>query len=148
MPFAPGTPKPPGSGRKKGSLARLGATKGPISQQAKNVAERLNIVGCDPFDILAKIAMGTLPCGVCFGMGKTRYQAGKDRQFERTCQSCYGSALEHLSPGDRMRAAAELAQYLEPKRKAIEVAGTGGGPIQSRHEFVAVTPGQIPDDLK
>jgi len=28
----------------------------------------------------------------------------------------------------------ELAQYVAPKRKAIEVTGEGGGPIESRWE--------------
>lgn len=41
--------------------------------------------------------------------------------------------LEH-----RMKAAVELAQYLHPKRKAIEHSGPDGGPIE--HGVVDLTP--------
>ena len=46
----------------------------------------------------------------------------------RTCQSCYGTLFEACSPELRGKMGAELAQYVEAKRKAIEVSGTLGTP--------------------
>ena len=46
MPFAPGTPKPARSGRKKGTLNRL----------TKEAGERLAELRCDPIEGLARIA--------------------------------------------------------------------------------------------
>lgn len=40
----------------------------------------------------------------------------------------------------RMKAAVELAQYLHPKRKAIEHSGPDGGPIE--HGVVDLTPSE------
>ena len=45
---------------------------------------------------------------------------------ERTCESCYGSLYEHISPDTRVRAASELAQYLAAKRKQIDNISSDG----------------------
>lgn len=37
--------------------------------------------------------------------------------------------------GVRGRAAAELCSYLYPKRKAVEVSGPGGSPLEHNHSF-------------
>lgn len=137
MPFAPGTPKPPNSGRKKGQVA-----------QYQSVKDYLASVGFNPFEVLQKIGTGDLQCNVCRGKGKTKYQSGRaDKTLERTCQSCYGSGFERISPADRSRACSELAKYVQPQLKQIEVQGGGGGPIHSRHEFVIVRPGDVPPEL-
>ena len=47
MPFAPGTPKPAGSGRKEGTPNR----------STLEVAERLRELTCDPIEGMARIAM-------------------------------------------------------------------------------------------
>lgn len=93
---------------------------------------------------------GKVPCGVCHGKGKTKFQPRRkkvdglwvdgvadmeDNEIapklgERTCQSCYGSGLERLSPGERLRAALDLIEYGYAKKKAIEVSGPDGGAIQ------------------
>lgn len=84
MPFVKGTPKPPGSGRKKGSINKLALT----------VASKLEELGCDPIEGMALIAA------------------------DRNC------------PRDvRVKCYAELAQYVYPKRKAVEHSGPGGGAI-------------------
>lgn len=44
-------------------------------------------------------------------------------------------------PELRGRMFAELAQYVYPKRKAIEHTGATDAPIQSRHELIFVRPG-------
>ena len=80
MAFTPGAPKPPGSGRKKG-------TRNKITQE---VAERLEELGCDPIAGMALLA-----------------------------------ADHNNSPELRGRMYAELAQYLYPKRKAVEHGADG-----------------------
>lgn len=88
---------------------------------------------------------GKVPCGVCHGKGKTKYQprrkkvdglwidATADMQDEeivkfgeRTCQSCYGSGLERLSPSERLRAALDLIEYGYAKKKAVDVTNSDG----------------------
>lgn len=123
-----------------------GRQKGTPNKSTGALAERIRSWGSDPFKTLSDIERGELPCGVCRGKGKTKYQPrrsedhldGTFRLEERTCQSCYGSGKERLSPAERGKAAAELAQYLEPKRKAIEVSGSGGGPVLTKIEVVMV----------
>lgn len=84
--FRPGTPKPPNSGRKKGSGNRLN----------REAMARLEELGCDPLAGMAMIAADP-------------------------------SASKEL----RGKMYAELAQYIYPKRKAIECSGPGGGPIET-----------------
>lgn len=67
---------------------------------------------------LSLLPIEVVPCGVCMGAGKTKYRAGADK--ERTCESCYGSGKEKISPELSGRMYAEIAQYVLPKRKAIE----------------------------
>ena len=73
MPFAPGTPKPQNSGRRKGQGNK------------QTVAAILAARNCDPIDVLAELAC--------------------DPKQE---------------PSIRLRSAAELAQYVWPKRRSIE----------------------------
>lgn len=122
-------------GRKTG-----GRSKGSLNKTKSGLAAKLSVWKCDPFHTLALACRGDLPCNVCRGKGRTRYQAAGDaeRSFDRICQSCYGSKYEKISPGERIKAASELAQYIEAKRKAIEHSGPEGGAIQHRHEIVFV----------
>ena len=41
----------------------------------------------------------------------------------RVCESCYGTLFEACSPELRGKMNAELAQYIAPKRKALEISG-------------------------
>lgn len=79
-----GSPKTPGSGRKKGA-----PNKRTVELQAKLAA-----LGCDPIAGMAKIAMG-----------------------------------KKNTPELRGRMFAELAAYLFPKRKAVEISGEGVSPV-------------------
>src|SRR5215831_4695347 len=71
---------------------------------------------------MARIAENDLPCGVCRGSGKTKYQPKREAKeyLERICESCYGSGKEACSPELRGKMYSELAQYIAPKRKAVE----------------------------
>jgi len=107
-----------------------GRQKGTPNKASLGIQERLQAMGvsCDPFYVLAIVANGTVPCGVCFGKGKTKFQPSNGQSGERVCQSCWGSKREQVSVKDRTSAAGELASYYEAKRKAIELSGSVGAP--------------------
>lgn len=117
-----------------------GRAKGTPNKATGSVQELLQRLRCDPFEGMARIANGDVPCGVCHGTGRTKFQParGLERLKERTCESCYGSGKERLSPELRAKMYAELAQYVAPKRKAVEMTGASGGPMQARIEVVFV----------
>lgn len=123
-------------GRRKGSVNRY--TK--LKQQ---VTLGLPIDKAVAFSEL--VLDGKVPCGVCHGRGKTKFQPRRKKVDglwvdgvsdmedektpklgERTCQSCYGSGLERLSPGERLRAALELIGYGFAKKQAIAVTNPDG----------------------
>lgn len=87
---------------------------------------------------MALIASGEVPCGTCHASGKTRYRIpGTDKVGERLCESCYGTLLEKVTPQLRGQMYAELAQYVAPKRKAIEHSAAEGQDIPT---WVVVRP--------
>ena len=80
---------------------------------------------------MVAIAENKLPCGVCRGKGKTPYklpaEAGEQiRIGVRVCESCYGTLFESCSPELRGKMHAELAQYISPKRRAIDLTNSDG----------------------
>lgn len=104
----PGGPRTPGSGRKKGTL----------NKSTQTLEEKCKALGCDPFEILVRFAMGDWK-GLGYGamyrvIGMTR---GDNPE-----------PIEELTiePGLRQKAAAEAAKYLHPQRKAIEVSNPEG----------------------
>lgn len=104
MPFVKGMARPPGSGRRKGSPAKLKPANKPTvghisiaagpyisvghSMLPRDISEKLRALGCDPIEGMAILAMD-----------KTQKPELRGRMF------------------------AELAQYEFPKRKAIEHTG-------------------------
>lgn len=109
-------------GRKKGT---------PNNSEIARVKDTLKSLGVRPGEYSARIVIGDVPCGVCHGIGATKFQPARGQQklSKRTCESCYGSGKERLSPELRQKADAELLKYCEPQLKAIEVTGSGGGPV-------------------
>lgn len=105
-------------GRKKGSINKLTAA---MDRQADPLVLHSNVK-------IRQILEGKLPCTVCRGKGRTRYQPakGENKLLDRTCQSCYGSKLEQLSPELIAKVALEIREYGYPKRKAIEVSNPDG----------------------
>jgi hypothetical protein len=132
MPFKVGAPRPPNAGRKKGT---------PNSATVELNA-LLYGMGCDPKQRLALVAMGELPCTVCRGSGRTKYKHiakdGAEQILDRICESCYGTLKEKISPDLIFRASAELLQYQLPKRKAVELTGADGAPLDNRMTVVFV----------
>lgn len=86
MPFKKGEPRPKNAGRKKGTP----------NKKTQDVTDKLEAMGCDPIEGMAKIA---------------------EKAFEDADYQLAGNMYK------------ELAQYVAPKRKAIEVTGEGGGPL-------------------
>ena len=135
--------KTPGSGRKAGTP----------NKRTEAIQEMLDRVGCNPLEGLALISSRRVSCGTCvdeFGnpTGMTRFalsdgyhahdcKASKGTPHmsdfctcsgigERICLSCFGSLRERIGADLKFKADAELAQYVAPKRKAVEVTNPDG----------------------
>lgn len=101
MSFQPGHPK--WGGRKPGTPNKPNAT----------INERARAIGVDPFEVLLKFAKGDWE-----GLG---YEAKSTTKWT-------SSGIEYeedvITPQMRLFAAKECVQYLEPKKKAIEVSNS------------------------
>lgn len=120
-------------GKKTGGGSRAGSPN-LAGVKRKEAWETLVAMGYDPdqvsLGVLAMASMNVMPCGVCNGTGKTRFQPGQSAggSSERTCQSCWGSKMERIDPKDRARAAGELSKYLHRQLKAVELSGNDEKP--------------------
>jgi len=97
-----------------------GRKKGTPNKRTLELTERLEALGCDPIEAMALIAMNRLDCGLCGGTGQAPDKEGQP------CAVCHGKGTERILPELRARMYAELAQYLYPKRKAVEHSGPDG----------------------
>ncbi len=88
------------------------------------------IHGIDPFEVAAMIAKGELPCMVCRGKGKTKYQPARGEIKERTCESCYGSGREKIAPRERLLAAKFLGDKQEGNRISVQHSGDEDSPLR------------------
>ncbi len=93
MPFVKGMKKVAGSGRKVGTPCKL----------ASDVRARLQELGCDPIEGMAKLAMD-------------------EKTPVAIAQRCH----------------AELAQYVYPKRRAVEISGIDGAAIEVNDNSSAI----------
>ncbi len=128
--------------------------KGTPNKLTTGVKEKLERLGCDPHTGMATIADNKLPCGVCRGSGKSFYKLPDGAHAldcdglpntqglchcegigVRKCESCYGTLFEACSPELRGKMYAELAHYVAPQLKAIEVSGENGDAIRHSHEI-------------
>jgi hypothetical protein len=100
-----------------------GRQKGTPNRKTEEIAEKLARLKCDPLEGMAMIALNKVPCGLCRGAGKTKYKLpGDETIHERTCERCYGSRMEACSLELRAKMYSDLAQYVHPRRKAIELS--------------------------
>lgn len=92
-----------------------GRGKGTPNKDTQTLQEKAKELGCDPFVVLMHFAKGD-------------YEALGYREYEtKTFKD--GSTCEMLtiSPELRQKSASDAAQYLYPKRKAIEHSGSIDG---------------------
>jgi hypothetical protein len=115
MTFTPGISKVPNSGRKPGTPNR----------ETTLVQELVDELGCNPLEILARVAMGD-----ALGLGLV------------TENDHPSAAREALPIALRVKAASEIAGYLVPKRKAIEHSGH----IEERQGGVLLVPAPMSMD--
>lgn len=86
--------------------------KGTPNRAVLPLQEKAKELGCDPFEILCLFALGDWK-GLGYEKGITYQSTNKGDLIER-----------HIIPPElRKAAAAEAAQYIYPKRKAIEHSG-------------------------
>jgi len=115
MPFQKGHRKI--GGRRPGSANKL----------TMSVLDMLTNLDCNPFEGMALIASGKIPCGTCIGSpGKTKVKAADGSFYERTCESCYGSLYEKVTPETRLKAYADLGRYLKPTLSSATVSNPDG----------------------
>lgn len=109
---------------KGGARPGAGRPKGSVNKATVEVQEILRRAGCNPFEIMAQIAMGTLECRPCGGSGQVNtaesWEALKAGISLGLCKACNGTGEEIVSSELRGRMASDLAQYVAPKRKAVE----------------------------
>lgn len=109
-----------GKGRKAGSKGKRATAR-----------EACDNLGVNPFEYMALVVKGDVPCNVCRQRLVTRVKASRHAgEHERNCQSCKGDGWEKLSPDFRGRMAEALGRYLEPQMQSIQHTGPEGGPIQ------------------
>lgn len=136
-----------------------GRKKGSINRKTKLKQKLTSGLPVEKGVAFAELVLdGKVPCGVCHGKGKTKFQPKRkkidglwvdgvsdmeetsQKLGERTCQSCYGSGLERLSPGERLRAALELIEYGYAKKKAVDITNSDGS---MRPSWAVVVPDVI-----
>lgn len=132
------------AGRKPGTPKTGGRQKGTPNKATKEVIAKLEEMGCDPIEGMARIAMGDADCFVCrdgrvssaqfFKIAGVRSPSSwadlpddelEERQTaDMTCPVCGGTGKDPVDTKQRADMFKELAQYVAPKRKAIEMDGT------------------------
>ncbi len=121
-----------GKGRPKGQPRTGGRIKGTANKKTIEVIETLAKLKCDPIAGMAKIAMDArspldLESLEMVRRIKNALQGKKDllEFFEMLL-----SSWRNYPPELRAKMFSELAQYVFPKRKAIEHTGQNGEPLQ------------------
>jgi len=102
-------------------LPKTGGRKpGTPNKRTVEVQERLAALGCDPIEAMAK-AVVLDAVALCVEGGYLTAAEAKDNPGLARAM-----AIKLYPPELTLRMAAELAQYVAPKRKAIEHTGRGG----------------------
>lgn len=110
-----------------------GRQKGTPNKTTLDLLSQLKAVGCDPLMGMAEIAIGECDCTLCNGEGEVTGAKAKAENAALdemvVCPKCGGDKRETISIETRGQMFKELAQYVAPKRKAIEVTGKDDGPL-------------------
>lgn len=96
-----------------------GRKKGTPNKKSTLIEEKCKELGCDPAEILMRFCLNDEK-----GLGYTG---------PRIKMAPGGVVIEEpwITSEMRLKAASELMEYLYAKRKAVEVTGEDGGPIES-----------------
>lgn len=112
----------------KGHKKVGGRKKGTLSKAQQSLREKADELGIDPFEILLLFAQGD-------------WEALGYTSAERVVNETEGGALiyeDTIPPQLRQKSAKDAAEYLYPKRKAVEVSGPDGkDPFKTFAELVA-----------
>lgn len=142
-------------------------SRGIRRRQQKDFEAQLRALGCDPTEILVMIATNNVPCSVCQRTpGKQRVALPSDLQHtckcaaatglydpecwrcsgsglatatERTCQSCYGTLFEAVSPMVRAQVASKMLDKLVPDLRSVDHTNTDGS-MRPEWRLVLVDP--------
>ncbi len=130
----------PNGGKREGAGRKAGVP----NKNTRDVQEMLDRLGVNPFEGMARIASGDVSCGTCHGALKTRYKLPEGHHVDscashtgsapcncegiglRTCESCYGTNKEKVTPDLRGKMYSALAEYVGSKRKAVEISNPDG----------------------
>lgn len=93
----------------KGISNTSGRPKGALNKRTGNVLELFERLRCSPLEILARFAMGDVVA--------LEYCTSEQLKNDPSLRNYF------IPVDQRIRAASECAQYLAPKRKAVEVSG-------------------------
>lgn len=101
---------------KGGRRAGAGRKKGTPNKRSQEVAEKIKAMGCDPIEGMARIAL------------QAEQEASECEKFQerKDALSLAGSMYK------------ELAQYVAPKRRAVEVSSDPDQPLNAKIEILPV----------
>ncbi len=121
---------------------RGGRAKGTPNKRTQELQALMDRMDCNPHEFMAQVTKGEVPCKQCNGGQVTAAQWTKmlglnvpTRYMDESgdvdieglntdtlpCPYCGGTELQPVDMVHRVAAAKELAQYLAPKRKAVDM---------------------------
>lgn len=113
--------------------------------QQKNFEAQLKAMGCDPVEIMVRIASNNVPCSVCRGEKRTYYRLKRDQHHptctqpgndpdgiclechnlgRRICMSCKAKGLEAIPPTLMASVTMKMLDKLVPDLRSVEVKGS------------------------
>jgi RecJ-like exonuclease len=101
------------AGTRKGGGSRKGIPNKRTQEIQELLAEKYP--GWNPVLALADMAKGDVSCSNCNGKGKITQRTG--------CPICIGTGKLNIPLDIKLAALKEVAQYVAPKRKAVELSG-------------------------
>lgn len=122
-----------------------GRTKGTPNKKTLDVIDRLNKLKCDPIEGMARIAMNDVPCDTCEETGRIKIDETSDVEL---CPTCNGAGKLFSSVELRGQMYKELAQYVAPKRKAVEISGNLDHDHKHEHRTVSETLDFVEESLR
>lgn len=102
----------------------MGRPKGSKNKRTKDVIEILEekFPGYNPVAAMAALAHDDVKCGVCDGTGKVTRR--------RRCDHCNGTGKIPVPLELQAQMHREVAQYIAPKRRAVEMSGSVGTKVK------------------